>query len=211
MGSSVASQPLVAWEPCAGRWMTGGSAASSGLYGRSSQPRKPHTIRARSPPPPPSSKAIGRGVEGRAYMAMFGSARIPGALESTWGSPLGNMMRSPSPRRTGSAPTAWPQHEPRAITWYSITRSAPGITIAAISWRPAPRPPTASGARGRSTPRRSGAPPGERPTAHRSSPRHLGRQTLGHAIRTLEQARVRDGRKGMRIGRLLMARARMPS
>ena len=42
-------------------------------------------------------------------------------------------MRSPSSRRIGGSPTTCPQHEPRAIRWYSITRWAPGITIAAIS------------------------------------------------------------------------------
>ena len=42
-------------------------------------------------------------------------------------------MRSPSPRRMGASPTACPQHVPRAIKWYSMTRWAPGITLSAIS------------------------------------------------------------------------------
>ena len=70
---------------------------------------------------------------GRANADMSGAARIPGALESTCASPCGNTIKSPSCRRIGSFPTACPQHVPRAIKWYSITRCAPGITFAAIS------------------------------------------------------------------------------
>ncbi len=64
---------------------------------------------------------------------MRGFARIPGALESTWPSPCGNTMKSPSLRRIGSWPIALPHAVPRAITWYSMTRCASGITLAASS------------------------------------------------------------------------------
>ena len=40
---------------------------------------------------------------------------MPGALDSTWASPCGNTMRSPSSRWIGGSPTTCPQHEPRAI------------------------------------------------------------------------------------------------
>ena len=113
--------------------MVRGSAVSSGLNGRSSHPRKQQTTRARSGPPPPRSYTSGNGVVGRTNSDISRPARIPGALDSTCASPCGNTIRSPSLRRIGGSPTTCPQHAPRAIRWYSITRWAPGITIAAIS------------------------------------------------------------------------------
>src|SRR5690348_7465834 len=60
---------------------------------------------------------------------------MPGALETTCGSPCGMTAMSPSSSLTGSngAPsTIVIQHEPRVSTWYSIACCAPGFTASAI-------------------------------------------------------------------------------
>ena len=58
---------------------------------------------------------------------------MPGVLERTCASPCGKTIMSPSRSRIGGCPTACPQHVPRAMTWYSITRCAPGMTMPAMS------------------------------------------------------------------------------
>src|SRR5215472_9886193 len=60
---------------------------------------------------------------------------MPGALETTCGSPCGMTAISPSSSLTGSnavSPTSEIQHEPRATTWNSIAYCAPGVISPAI-------------------------------------------------------------------------------
>ena len=103
-----------------------GSAVSSGLKGRSSHPRKQHTSR----------DAIGTSAAELGHQRQRGRRRARtstcrgGAHPRRTGEDvrvsLGKYEQVPSFRRIGSSPIAYPQHAPRAIRWYSMTR-----------WRPA--------------------------------------------------------------------------
>ena len=91
-------------------WSTRGSAASSGLKGRASRPRNPHTTLRRhlagrqrqvavGRPPPlrrrcgtAAAAAAGRSSTGRVPRAT--AAASPGSLDSTCGSPCGNRITS---------------------------------------------------------------------------------------------------------------------
>jgi hypothetical protein len=102
------------------------------LNGRSSQPRKQQTIRVRSGPRlrvrRPAAMASSAYEQGH-----VGSGSHAGRARQHVGSPCGNTMGSPSARWDRRLADDVPQHEPRAIRWYSITRWARGITLAAIS------------------------------------------------------------------------------
>lgn len=58
---------------------------------------------------------------------------IPGALDSTCGSPCGKITMSPVSSLIGGRPSTAAQPLPLAIMWYSITCSQPGSTASAIS------------------------------------------------------------------------------
>ena len=76
---------------------TRGSAPSSGLNGRASHPKKPHTTSTSAGPG--SELHAGTGASRPAASgtsARSGVARRPGALESTCGSPCGKQMTSPA-------------------------------------------------------------------------------------------------------------------
>ena len=115
------SRPLDARDASRPNRMKRGSDSSSGLNGRASQLKKPQ-IRWVSPgPSPPVRSRNGNSLSssGRRWMSRFGSARMPGALDTTCGSPCGITAMSPSASLTGSnapSPSRVIQHEPRVTT-----------------------------------------------------------------------------------------------
>jgi hypothetical protein len=108
--------------------MKRGSESSSGLKGRASQLKKPHITWVSHVPSPPVRSAKGNALlsSGRRCMSKFGSARMPGALDTTCGSPCGMTAMSPSSSLTGSNPASHERYPAQAAGDDMILDRMPG-------------------------------------------------------------------------------------